>query len=115
MKYFFMAFKNMLNYKGRARRNEYFYFFLFSFLFSFIIGFIIGIIEGIFPVTEIFMHNILLIYYIIILIANVPLCIRRIHDSNRSGWFIFAPFYNIYLMFVSGTHGENNYGHDPRK
>ena len=58
-----------------------------------------------------------------------PVCVRRFHDLNHTGWFIvffwligFIPFLNwiswlievILLGFVDGTIGPNNYGKDPR-
>lgn len=36
--------------------------------------------------------------------------IKRAHDSNRSGWLMLVPFYNIYLLFAKGTNEDNNYG-----
>ena len=58
-----------------------------------------------------------------------PVCVRRFHDLNHTGWFIvffwligFIPLVGwiswlievILLGFVDGTMGPNNYGNDPR-
>ena len=61
-----------------------------------------------------------------ILISALPiipaymLTIRRLHDLNRSGWWcvgFFIPMVNfvlgIYLIFIRGTNGPNQYGPDP--
>jgi uncharacterized membrane protein YhaH (DUF805 family) len=52
--------------------------------------------------------------------AYFCLCIRRLHDINRSGWFQLLPFtivglpLHIYWIFVKkSTEGENHYGLEP--
>jgi uncharacterized membrane protein YhaH (DUF805 family) len=39
--------------------------------------------------------------------------VKRIHDTNNSGWYVFVPVYNLFLIFKKGTVGNNNYGIDP--
>ena len=53
-------------------------------------------------------------------IAGLSLCVRRLHDLNRSGLFwllVFIPivdfFFAIYVIFFKGTEGDNQYGPDP--
>ena len=48
------------------------------------------------------------------------IAIRRLHDLNKSGWWLlvsFIPYINIvfclYILFAPGTPGENKYGADP--
>lgn len=36
--------------------------------------------------------------------------VKRVHDVNKSGWFLLLPFYNLHLIFTEGTNGNNNYG-----
>ena len=36
--------------------------------------------------------------------------VKRAHDVNKSGWFLFLPFYNLFLIFAEGTDGNNDYG-----
>jgi uncharacterized membrane protein YhaH (DUF805 family)/uncharacterized membrane protein len=38
---------------------------------------------------------------------------KRMHDINKSGLYFLIPGYNIYLSFLKGTIGSNNYGIDP--
>ncbi len=52
--------------------------------------------------------------------AALSLCVRRLHDLNRSGllWLLsFIPVINfflaIYVIFFKGTEGDNRYGPDP--
>lgn len=54
-----------------------------------------------------------LILWLVILPLFIPqlaVAIRRIHDTDRSGWFYLVPFYNIVLLFLKGTPGENRFG-----
>jgi hypothetical protein len=39
---------------------------------------------------------------------------KRTHDINKSGWYFLIPLYNIYLSFLPGTKGNNDYGIDPK-
>ncbi|PIE78991.1 MAG: hypothetical protein CSA15_04990 [Candidatus Delongbacteria bacterium] len=41
--------------------------------------------------------------------------IKRIHDTNKSGWFICVPLYNIVLLLSKGTDKNNDYGINPRQ
>ena len=47
---------------------------------------------------------------ILILIPNICVQIRRYHDINRSGWWIFCPIVNMVFLFFAGDEGENDYG-----
>ena len=63
-------------------------------------------------------------YFILGMVLNIPfvfVAIKRCHDRDRSGWFLllqFIPIVNLWvsieLWFLAGTHGENQYGPDPR-
>lgn len=53
-------------------------------------------------------------------LGSIMIAIRRLHDLNRSGWFLLAgiiPVLNvilvIYMLFFKGTDGANKYGADP--
>lgn len=62
-----------------------------------------------------------LIIYVLLILAyqfyGISLCVRRLHDLNKSGWYallFFIPFINIYwaiiLLFKKGEESENKYG-----
>ncbi len=36
--------------------------------------------------------------------------VKRVHDVNKSGWYLLIPFYNLYLIFCEGTDGNNDFG-----
>ena len=55
------------------------------------------------------------------IIPSIAVTVRRFHDQDRSGWFYlisFIPYIGRWIVFVfmclDGTHGENQYGPDPK-
>ena len=43
--------------------------------------------------------------------SGLALSIRRMHDQNRSGWWILVPLVGaIMIMFIGGTAGPNRFG-----
>lgn len=52
--------------------------------------------------------------------SSLSFMVRRCHDLNKSGWWAalaFVPTINVlftlYILFVKGTDGSNDYGPDP--
>ena len=41
------------------------------------------------------------------------LTIRRMHDVNKSGWFMLIPIYSIFLTLIKGNPYENRFGEPP--
>ena len=104
-----VVFQNYASFEGRATRSEYWYFFLANI----IIGFILGLIEGILGIADDSGQSVLAnIYTLIILLPAIGVSIRRVHDSDKSGWFVLVPLYNLYLMIIKGTEGTNRFGED---
>jgi len=110
--YFIGAFKKYAVFKGRARRAEYWWFFLFYTVFSIVAPFLDSILNSyILGNTGIFE----LIWTLGSFLPTLSITIRRIHDSDRSGWFYLVPIYSVILLFFNGTDGENRFGPDPKK
>ncbi len=106
MKYFFDVLKKYAVFNGRARRKEYWYFFLFNVLISFVVGFIAGATNTPFLGT---------IYSLALLLPGIAVAVRRMHDVDKSGWYCLIPIYNLVLACTEGTPGNNSYGPDPKK
>jgi uncharacterized membrane protein YhaH (DUF805 family) len=105
MKWFLEVLKKYAVFEGRARRKEYWYFALFFFLFAILVLFISVAIR--FPLLY-------TIFVLALLIPSLAVGIRRMHDVNKSGWFILIPIYNLILYCTPGTRGPNQYGPDPK-
>lgn len=97
--------ENYANFDGRARRSEYWYFFLVNVIISVIFGFIGGLIK--FPLIS-------TIYSVAVLVPSIGVAIRRMHDVGKSGWYILIPIYNLILACTNGEQGRNQYGEDPK-
>jgi len=108
--YFIKSFKNYANFKGRARRKEFWSFFLFHLIFT-LFAFLIGGFGGGSDETAIIG---LMIYTIASLLPYFAVSVRRIHDTGKSGWFILIPYYNIYLYVIKGEKEKNKYGQNPK-
>ena len=123
MKWYLMAFKNYATFKGRARRKEYWMFFLFNMIFAIVamvLDSLLGLtfsIEG----QSIGYGYIYTAYLLFIIIPSISLLVRRLHDVNKSGWFywiqlipLVGQIWILILMVKEGTNGENTYGKDPK-
>ncbi len=105
IKYYLNVLQNYATFNGRARRAEYWYFFLANFL----IGIVLGILEASSGVK--FLGT---IYQVAVIIPSIAVGVRRMHDIGKSGWFLLIPFYNLILLFTAGDEGVNEYGPDPK-
>ena len=55
------------------------------------------------------------IYQVAVLLPTIGVAIRRMHDVNKSGWFMLIPIYNLILELTPGVKGDNKYGPEPTK
>ena len=103
------VFSNYFNAKGRASRSEYWWWYLFTILASIAVS-LLGVILDYFTGIEFISTILTWGLSILILIPNICVQIRRYHDINRSGWWIFCPIVNMVFLFFAGDEGENDYG-----
>ncbi|MFM8906546.1 MAG: DUF805 domain-containing protein, partial [Actinomycetota bacterium] len=47
---------------------------------------------------------------IALLLPSISAGVRRMHDVDRSGWWILFPIYNIVLLARRSNTGENRFG-----
>ena len=84
MKYFLYCLQHYADFSGRASRSEFWYFRLFNVL-TFIGIYLIIIAIKI--VTGIDLGFLIFAYPIALFIPNFAVTARRLHDTNRSGWW----------------------------
>lgn len=106
MKWYLEVLKKYAVFEGRSRRAEFWYFTLFDILIALVLAFI-----GQYMNSN-FIYN---VYAIGVLIPSIAVAVRRMHDVNKSGWFILIPIYNLILYCTPGTEGPNKYGSDPKR
>ncbi|MDB4161311.1 DUF805 domain-containing protein [Bacteroidia bacterium] len=99
--------KNYANFNGRARRKEYWGFFLFNIIISYASAFIFTSIDPTLALVS-------SIYSLAVFIPSLAVAVRRMHDVGKSGWYILIPIYNIILAVTDGDKSSNEYGEDPK-
>ncbi len=113
MEWYLSVLKNYAVFSGRARRKEYWMFMLFNIIVTCIIA-----------VIDSAMGTVILgaIYALAVFIPSIGVSIRRLHDTNRSGWWLliaFLPLIGSLVLLVffvlEGTAGENSHGVDPKQ
>jgi len=110
MNYYTSAFKKYAKFSGRASRSEYWYFYLFNLIIFFALAFLEGLLGIYSDSGDSVFGN---IYYLIVLIPSIAVGVRRMHDVNKSGWFLVIPIYNLLLLIRKGDDGVNKYGENP--
>ena len=84
MKYFLYCLKHYADFSGRARRSEFWYFQLFNVLIFIGIYLIILAIKRVIGIDWSFIIS---VYPIALFIPNLAVSARRLHDTNRNGWW----------------------------
>jgi uncharacterized membrane protein YhaH (DUF805 family) len=112
MEWYIQAIKKYADFSGRARRKEYWMFFLFNFIFAIVIAFVEALIGS--PGV------IGMIYSLALLIPGIAVSVRRLHDTGRSGWWLLVgliPLVGaiVLLVFmVMDSTDENEFGVSPK-
>ena len=94
--------RKYVTFSGRASRSEFWWWYLFSILVNWAVQ-IVGTLVGETTIIS-------LVVGLILLLPNLAVTVRRYHDSDHSGWWVVCPIYNIVLLFMKSTPGENKYG-----
>lgn len=115
------VFSKYATFEGRARRSEYWYFMLFVFCVNFIIR-ILAMIAGDNNMLATIVGAVSAIFALAILVPQIAVGVRRLHDIGRSGWFYLIgliPFIGWIFMLVwfctDSQPGDNQYGPNPKE
>jgi uncharacterized membrane protein YhaH (DUF805 family) len=122
MDYVKTCFKKYADFSGRARRSEYWYFYLFNIIVSFALY--IPAIALMVAESELFWLpvGLLIIYGLAIILPSLAAVVRRLHDTGRSGWYYlmaFIPFVGGIILIVflvqDSVVGTNEWGPNPKR
>jgi len=115
MQDYLAAFRKYAVFTGRSRRKEYWGFFVVNLLVILLLTLAFG--RG---GDEQSLPFPIILYFLVVLAPALGVGIRRLHDTDRTGWWMlvtFIPFIGglVFLVFMllPGTKGENRYGADP--
>ncbi len=101
MNWYLLALKKYATFSGRSRRQEYWMFFLFNVIFSIILA-ILDEVLGLKLTSGGINNSGILgsIYSLALFIPGLAVAVRRLHDTNRSGWFLLLPIAPYVLVFL---------------
>lgn len=121
------VFSNYANFRGRARRSEYWWWFLAYIIIIFVLGFVERAVlgsgsaemaSGDGAVSASFNAGILSgLFMLAAVIPSIAVGVRRLHDVDRSGWWLLISFIPLigalvllYWNVQPGTPGPNRFG-----
>lgn len=120
MNWYLKVMRQYTDFNGRARRQEYWMFFLFNALFA-IVAMLLDNVLGI-AFGEIGYGPLYMIYGLITLIPGLAVLVRRLHDVGKSGWMflvvlipIVGAIWLLVLLVTDSKPGENEYGPNPKE
>jgi len=118
VRWFLEPLRKYSQFSGRARRKEYWWFGLFTAGVSFVLAFFEGMI-GLAADTQV---SILAgIFSLAVLVPSIAVTVRRLHDTNRSGWWTLlamVPLIGVIVLLVfmaaDSVPGTNRFGPNPK-
>ena len=119
---------NYANFKGRARRKEYWmYTLIFTVLLIALMTILFSVLSfsdetGIETGPGVYLTLILVIVFLFAhFIPTIALTVRRLHDTGKSGWWyliVLVPYLGNFVIFIftliDGDRGDNKYGSNPK-
>ena len=114
----FEPFKKYFDFKGRARRKEFWMFYLFVL----IVGIFLSVLEIVFELEEDLSFALInLVWSLGIFFPSLAVTVRRLHDIGKSGWWFllwFIPIigwiWAIVQLATDSQPGVNEYGSNPK-
>ena len=131
MNWYTKVLKQYVDFSGRARRTEYWMFTLFNVIILIVLSFVdralgfgtfagssgagsVAFAASLGPLSG--------LYSLAVLLPSLAVAVRRLHDTNRSGWWLLIgliPFIGgivlLVFMVLEGTRGPNPHGPDPKQ
>lgn len=119
MDWYLKVLKNYVGFDGRARRKEYWMFTLFNIIASIVLT-VVDVVVGTYNV-ETGWGLLSGLYTLAVLLPSLAVSVRRLHDTDRSGWWLLiglVPFIGwlvlLVFMVMEGNSGSNRFGDDPK-
>lgn len=105
--------ENYVNFSGRARREEFWWFVLGNFIIYAILN-ILANVADVFTILS-------FIYGLAVLLPSLGVAFRRLHDTGKSGWWLLIgliPCVGTIILIVfyvqDSQPGANQYGPSPK-
>ncbi|NDO79801.1 hypothetical protein CJP72_03135 [Citrobacter sp. NCU1] len=118
MDWYLKVLKNYIGFGGRARRKEYWMFVLVNGIFTVVLAVLDKMFGWEGTAGE---GTLTTIYGVLIFLPGLAVLFRRLHDTDRTAWWLLIlliPIIGWLVIFVftcqSGVSGENRFGPDPK-
>ncbi|MHB1463406.1 MAG: DUF805 domain-containing protein [Armatimonadota bacterium] len=123
MNWYMKVLRKYAVFTGRARRSEFWYFMLINIVIIAVFETILAIVDG-GGIMSGMVNPITILFCLAILTPSVAVCVRRLHDTGRSGWFGLLPLIPftfllgavvlIVFMVEDSKPGDNKWGPNPK-
>jgi uncharacterized membrane protein YhaH (DUF805 family) len=98
-----VVFKKYATFTGRAPRSEYWWYSLFTFLLSLLAAVIANTLYG--DPSELTLFDIV---WLLIFLPSVAVSVRRLHDVNKSGWWLLYPWLGLILIPIASLFDDTS-------
>jgi len=115
MHWYLEVLKKYTLFTGRARRSEYWYFVLVNLVIALVLGMVDGVLR-----RMVGMGPLGMLYGLAVLVPSIAVAIRRLHDTDRSGWWVLlglVPIVGLVLIWFLAQDtmaSTNRYGQNPK-
>jgi uncharacterized membrane protein YhaH (DUF805 family) len=120
MNWYLKVLKQYADFSGRARRKEYWMFFLFNMIFAFLAAIIDNVVGTASP--ELGYGIFYGIYALALFIPGLAVGVRRLHDVGKSGWMLLivlipliGAIWLLVLMVTDSQQRSNKWGENPKE
>lgn len=110
--------RQYVGFSGRARRSEYWWFFLFVVIVSAVASVLDALLGTVSDDTNLGVIG--TIVGLALVLPIIAVSVRRLHDTSRSGWWyllVLIPIVGSIILIVFyclDSHGDNQYGPSPK-
>ena len=111
MHWYLEVLKKYTLFTGRARRSEYWYFVLLSIVIAVVLAMVDSVVR---KITGIGFGLFGTLYSLAVLVPGIAVSIRRLHDTDRSGWWLLLGAGSARRARAARFHGAGQHGrHEP--
>lgn len=104
--------RNTFRLRGRASRSEYRRFLLTCWATQFVLAAAL-VFTVLSDLGTVLLVALFVAFSIGFYASATTLMVRRLHDTDSSGWWVVLPFVQLLLLFVKGDETANRYGDVP--
>lgn len=119
MHYYFDVWKKYAVFEGRTARKPFWMFALWNFIVEVVLFIVFAAI-----MASTKSHAAIVIFWVYglaVLLPGLGLSVRRLHDTNRTGWWLLidvvplvGPIVLLVFFVMDSTPGDNKYGPNPK-